>query len=93
LIIASRHDSRLVLAGHSPNRSSWLLDARYGEADILTHLGDTHQITGNPQAAREAWQQALSILEELEHPEAEQVRNKLAVLDMPTADLDIRDNA
>jgi DNA-binding SARP family transcriptional activator/tetratricopeptide (TPR) repeat protein len=48
------------------------------EADILTHLGDTHHDVGKLAQAREAWQQALAILEDLQHPDADQVRAKLA---------------
>jgi len=62
------------------------LGDRYNETAILIHLGDTHHATGNPHAAREAWQQALTILDELHHPDAEQVRDKLATLDASTAD-------
>lgn len=50
---------------------------RPSEADILTHLGDTHQATGDLPGAREAWRQALAILEDLQHPDADQVRAKL----------------
>jgi tetratricopeptide (TPR) repeat protein len=60
------------------------LGDRYGEATTLTHLGDTHHTTSNPQAARDAWQQALTILDDMDHPDAEQVRAKLATLDTPT---------
>jgi predicted negative regulator of RcsB-dependent stress response len=57
------------------------LGDRHYEATILTHLGDTQHTTGNPQAARDAWQQALTILDDLD---AAQVRAKLAGLDPPT---------
>jgi tetratricopeptide (TPR) repeat protein len=57
------------------------LGDRREEAVTLTNLGDAHHATGNPQATRTAWQQALTILEELKHPDAEQVRAKLAGLD------------
>jgi tetratricopeptide (TPR) repeat protein len=62
------------------------LGARYGEADALTHLGDTQHATGDHDAARTTWQHALDILEELDHSNAEQVRAKLHHLDPPTAD-------
>ena len=52
--------------------------ARLGEADTLTHLGDTRHAAGEPAQARDAWQQALAILEDLEHPDAGDVRAKLA---------------
>jgi tetratricopeptide (TPR) repeat protein len=57
------------------------LGDRYNEATVLTRLGDTHHAARNHQAAREAWQQALAILDELDHPDTEQVRAKLASLD------------
>jgi tetratricopeptide (TPR) repeat protein len=59
------------------------LGNRYHEAATLTHLGDTHHAIGDPAAARDAWQQALAILDQLDHPDAEQVRAKLAALDTP----------
>ncbi len=52
--------------------------ARLGEAETLTHLGDTRHAAGDLAPAREAWQQALAILEDLQHPDADQVRAKLA---------------
>jgi tetratricopeptide (TPR) repeat protein/DNA-binding XRE family transcriptional regulator len=51
------------------------------EAEVLTHLGDARHASGRPAQAREAWQQALAILDELGHPDADQVRAKLASLD------------
>jgi DNA-binding SARP family transcriptional activator/tetratricopeptide (TPR) repeat protein len=57
------------------------LGDRYYEADTLIHLGETHHAAGNPQGARSAWRQALDILTNLEHPDAEGVRAKLRVLD------------
>jgi tetratricopeptide (TPR) repeat protein len=46
-------------------------------ARILTHLGDSHQAAGVPDAARTAWRQALTILDNLGHPDADQVRAKI----------------
>jgi DNA-binding SARP family transcriptional activator/tetratricopeptide (TPR) repeat protein len=51
---------------------------RFDEADALTHLGDTRHAVGELAQAREAWQQALAILQDLQHPDAAQVRAKLA---------------
>jgi tetratricopeptide (TPR) repeat protein/transcriptional regulator with XRE-family HTH domain len=51
---------------------------RVSEAEALTHLGDTQHAAGEPAQAREAWQQALAILQDLQHPDAAQVRAKLA---------------
>jgi tetratricopeptide (TPR) repeat protein len=50
---------------------------RYPRAEALSHLGDAHQATGNLEAARTAWREALPILDDLQHPDAEQVRAKL----------------
>lgn len=54
------------------------LGERFWEADALDSLGDTHQAAGASDAAREAWQQALKILEQLDHHKAEQLRANLA---------------
>jgi tetratricopeptide (TPR) repeat protein len=54
------------------------LGARFHEAGTLTHLGDTRQAAGDLAQARQAWQQALAIFDDLQHPDADQVRAKLA---------------
>jgi tetratricopeptide (TPR) repeat protein len=51
---------------------------RYHEADTLVHLGDTCHAVGDGRRARDAWRQAVTILDELGHPDADQVRAKLA---------------
>jgi transcriptional regulator with XRE-family HTH domain len=51
---------------------------RYIEGAALDHLGDTLEASGDLPAARKAWQQALPILDDLNHPDAEGVRAKLA---------------
>jgi DNA-binding SARP family transcriptional activator len=53
------------------------LGLRLNEADVLTHLGDAHQAAGQSRSAREAWQHAVEILEDLNHPSAGQVRDRL----------------
>jgi DNA-binding SARP family transcriptional activator len=50
---------------------------RFLEADTLAHLGDTRHAAGEMAQAREAWQQALAILEDLQHPDADQIRARL----------------
>jgi len=50
---------------------------------VLTHLGDTHHATGSPQAARQAWQQALSILDDLNHADADNLRTRIKALGTP----------
>jgi DNA-binding SARP family transcriptional activator/tetratricopeptide (TPR) repeat protein len=57
------------------------LGNRAAQATSLTHLGDTHAAAGNPDAARDAWEQALAILDGLGHASAGQVRTKLRQLD------------
>jgi hypothetical protein len=51
---------------------------RSNEASVLTHLGDARHAAGESALAREAWQRALAILDDIEHPDADQVRAKLA---------------
>lgn len=56
------------------------LGDRYQEASVLTHLGDAHHSTGSPGRAHAAWQAALSVLDQLDHPDAGPLRAKLAGL-------------
>jgi tetratricopeptide (TPR) repeat protein len=53
------------------------LGDRFNEAQILIHLGDACRSASDRQRARDAWQQALHILDDLHHPNANQVRAKL----------------
>jgi tetratricopeptide (TPR) repeat protein len=57
------------------------IGTRYNEAEVLIHLGDARHAFGELPRAREAWRQALAILEDMQHPDADQVRGKLAGLD------------
>jgi DNA-binding SARP family transcriptional activator/Tfp pilus assembly protein PilF len=50
---------------------------RYNYARTLVCLGDVHDDAGDRDTARGAWRQALAILDELHHPDAEDVRGKL----------------
>jgi tetratricopeptide (TPR) repeat protein/transcriptional regulator with XRE-family HTH domain len=54
----------------------------YQEADVLTRLGDAHDAAGRSDAARAAWREAVTILDQLEHPDAGAVRAKLRALDV-----------
>ncbi|MGI5289882.1 AfsR/SARP family transcriptional regulator [Nonomuraea polychroma] len=56
------------------------MGARYPEASSLGRLGDVHLDAGEPEAAREAWQAALTILTDLRHPAADEISAKLAAL-------------
>jgi DNA-binding SARP family transcriptional activator/Flp pilus assembly protein TadD len=51
---------------------------RHLEAEFRTHLGDAYQKAGDTPAARRAWRQALDILTDLDHPDAAEVRDRLA---------------
>jgi tetratricopeptide (TPR) repeat protein len=53
------------------------LGDRYHEAETLTRIGDTHHAGNEDAAAHEAWRLALTIIEELGHPDADLVRSKL----------------
>ncbi|WP_422773400.1 BTAD domain-containing putative transcriptional regulator [Plantactinospora sp. WMMC1484] len=55
------------------------LGDRYDEAEVLANLGDSHRAAGDLDAARTAWRQALAIYDELHHPDADQLRARLAV--------------
>jgi tetratricopeptide (TPR) repeat protein/DNA-binding XRE family transcriptional regulator len=54
---------------------------RYNEAATLTHLGDTWHAAGELPRARDAWQRAFTILDDLQLPDADEVRVKLAGID------------
>jgi tetratricopeptide (TPR) repeat protein len=54
------------------------LDEPCNVALVLTHLGDTYQETGQMSAARSAWHQALARYAELNRPEADDLRARLA---------------
>jgi tetratricopeptide (TPR) repeat protein/transcriptional regulator with XRE-family HTH domain len=56
------------------------LGDRWAEADALTRLGDTRHAAGELPRAGQAWQQALAIFDDLEHPDAEKIRARLADL-------------
>jgi tetratricopeptide (TPR) repeat protein len=50
---------------------------RYRQARILADIGDTHDAAGHPRAAREFWQEALAILDGIQHPDADQIRARM----------------
>ena len=58
----------------------------YHVAETLTSLGDCHRAAGRTTAAREAWERALAILDEMQHPDAESLRGKLGQLAPPFPD-------
>jgi tetratricopeptide (TPR) repeat protein len=50
---------------------------QHSQADTLTRLGDTLQAAGDPDAAERAWLKALTILDQLDHPDADGLHAKL----------------
>ena len=56
------------------------LGDHYEEATTLTNLGDTYHAAGHPDATQTTWTHALAILNNLDHPDADTVRAKLAAL-------------
>lgn len=46
-------------------------------AETLTRLGENHRYTGDHEAAHSAWREALTILDELNHPMTDQVRTSI----------------
>jgi DNA-binding SARP family transcriptional activator/tetratricopeptide (TPR) repeat protein len=53
---------------------------RYNEAQILVHLGDTSLAAGDPKSAVAAWRDAVTIFDDLDLPEAANLRAKLSNL-------------
>jgi tetratricopeptide (TPR) repeat protein/transcriptional regulator with XRE-family HTH domain len=52
-------------------------------AETLIHLGDSQQASGNQKAAREAWLEALAILEGLQQPDTDRVHARLSQAPSP----------
>ncbi|MEV7231903.1 BTAD domain-containing putative transcriptional regulator [Polymorphospora sp. NPDC051019] len=72
-----RHDEALRCYRRALDLHRALGD-RYDEAEVLANLGETYQFIGAPEAARSAWQAALAIFDELDHPDADGLRTRLA---------------
>jgi DNA-binding SARP family transcriptional activator/tetratricopeptide (TPR) repeat protein len=58
---------------------------RYNEADTLGSLGDTLAAEGDLDSASTAWQAGLTILDDLDHPDADVLRTKLAAMEKPVS--------
>jgi tetratricopeptide (TPR) repeat protein len=54
---------------------------RFHEAESLANLGNTFRALTDDGSAHDQWQHALRILDELGHPHAEEVRDRLRLLD------------
>ncbi|MBE1490024.1 AfsR/SARP family transcriptional regulator [Plantactinospora soyae] len=50
---------------------------RYFYAVVLTHVADTHHATGDADAGDQALKEALTIMEEMMHPTADRIRERL----------------
>jgi DNA-binding SARP family transcriptional activator/tetratricopeptide (TPR) repeat protein len=75
-----RHDEAITCYRQAVEMVRRLGD-HYREATTFVNLGEAQQAAGDPEAARATWRQALAILEQLHHPDAAQVRGRLAALD------------
>ncbi len=53
---------------------------RYSEASTLHKVGDSYRSVGDTAAARASWQRALSVLDDLGHPDADDIRARLQAL-------------
>ena len=56
---------------------------KVGNLNVL-HFTSTDANAGNSDAARTAWQHALTILTDLDHPDADAIHTKLRDLDVRT---------
>ncbi|MET8977359.1 BTAD domain-containing putative transcriptional regulator [Streptomyces sp. NPDC004539] len=72
----ARYQEALTCYGHALTAYREIHDD-YLEADTLVHIGDAWQADGSPERAADAWRQALTVLETIAHPDAEDVRAKL----------------
>jgi tetratricopeptide (TPR) repeat protein len=50
---------------------------RYNEATVLIRLGECRDDAGHREPARDEWRRALAILDEIGHPNADDVRARL----------------
>jgi hypothetical protein len=73
-VAVSAPRQRVLLATHRE------IGDRWAQAETLGHIGDTRQAAGQLNEARAAWEEALAILDSLRHPDAGQIRAKLAGL-------------
>jgi predicted negative regulator of RcsB-dependent stress response len=64
------------------------LGDHYLEANTLIHVGDIYNAIGDLATARNHWQQALTILEQLRHPDAQKLNTKLTMSTTQEAQVD-----
>jgi DNA-binding SARP family transcriptional activator/tetratricopeptide (TPR) repeat protein len=70
------HTEALACYGRSLEKFRELGD-RLSQAEVLTHLGETYLVSGRRKAAGDVWREALRLLEDLGHSDADQIRAKL----------------
>jgi DNA-binding SARP family transcriptional activator len=56
------------------------VSGNWGAAETLGHLGDARYAAGDVEGARADWEESLVILEDLNHPDAAQIRARLSGL-------------
>lgn len=66
---------------HQALKSHQDIGNRWGEGHTLGNLGDAQLGAGESEAARGSWLEALAILSECDHADAEKIRERLARLD------------
>ena len=71
-----QHDEAASWYAHASDLYEQLGD-RYRQALTQTSLGNAQQAARDEQSARQNWQQALAILDDLQHPDATALRAKL----------------
>ncbi|TDC81028.1 tetratricopeptide repeat protein [Micromonospora sp. KC606] len=72
-----RHPEAISYYQRARDQSREMGDRRH-EASHLARLGDTHSSAGDHEAARQSWRAALTIFDDIDHPEAASIRSKLA---------------
>jgi tetratricopeptide (TPR) repeat protein len=77
------HHAEAIACYQRANDMFRRLDNAYYEAVTLMNIAETQSAVGDLRAARTSWQQALAILDDLHHPDADQVRAKLQDLAAP----------
>lgn len=73
------HADAVACYQHAVNLWRELGDRR-SEVSVLHRLGDAYLAAGNPAQARDTWLHALGVHAEITHPEAPQIRRKVALV-------------
>jgi len=73
------HHRQAIMSYRHATHLYRVLGDRYDEAAALTRLGNTYHAVGDTDAASATWLRALTIFDELDHPDAERVKAKLGL--------------